>query len=53
MTPVKRYSRALHVPFSEACDDLQKCRSLGDLSARYRSSHRLGALSYFGDPRSA
>jgi hypothetical protein len=30
-----------------------KCRSLGEPSARYRSSQRIAAFSYFGDPRSA
>jgi hypothetical protein len=29
-----------------------KCCSLGELSTRYRSSHRVAAFSYFGDPRS-
>ena len=29
------------------------CLSLGEPSVRYRSSHRIAALSYLGDPRSA
>jgi hypothetical protein len=30
-----------------------KCWSLGEPSVRYRSSHRIAAFSYFGEPRSA